>query len=106
MSRFSRWAFLAAAAVPCVVLLAFCGIGIHEWWLISTHQIAVIPAPKPGAAMAAEVPAARLVPLILGSGTLAALFAYAFLRGSRGALITAYLAVFLLIGVIYVRRML
>lgn len=106
MSRFSHWAFLAAAAIPCVALLLFCGFGIREWWLISTHQIAVIPTPVPGAMSAPEVPAARLVPLILGSGMLAALFAYAFFRGSKRALITAYLAVVLVLGVTYVRRIL
>jgi len=104
--RITRWAFLAAAAIPCVALLVFCGIGIHEWWLISTKQIVVIPTPMPGATSAPEVPAARLVPLILGSGLLAAMFAYALLRGSRGALICGYLTVCLVIGVTYVRRML
>ena len=101
----SSWAFLAAAAIPCAVLLVFCGVGIHEWWLISTNQIAVIPTPTRGTTSAPEVPAASLLPLILGSGGLAAMFAYALFRGSRGALVGAYLAVGLVIGVTLVRRM-
>ena len=104
--RVRDWAFLAAAAIPCVALLLFCGLGLHEWWLISTKQIVVIPTPTPNVTSAPEVPAARLLPLIIGSGILAAMFAYALLRGSRGALITAYLTVGLLLGVAYVRRML
>lgn len=102
----SRWIFLVAAAVPCAALLVFCGVGIHEWWLISTNQIAVIPTPRPGATSLPEVPAARLVPMILGSGILAATFAYALLRGSRGALLSAYLAVGLVMAVSYVRHVL
>jgi len=104
--RARRWAFLAAAVIPCMALLLFCGVGIREWWLITSHQIAVVPAPTSGATSAPEVPAASLLPLIFGSGILAAMFAYAFVRESRGTLITAYLAVGLLIGVTYVRRML
>lgn len=84
------WPFIALSALPCAAMLAFCGIGAHEWWLISTHQIAVIPTPAPGASSAPEVPAARLVPLILGSGVLAAAFAYAGWSGSRRALLTAW----------------
>lgn len=101
-----RWLFIAAAAVPCAALLVFCGTGIHEWWLISTHQIAVIPTPVRGATSAPEVPATRLLPLILGSATLAALFAYAGLRGSARVLICAYLAVGLVIAVPRVLHML
>lgn len=100
------WIFLAAAAIPCAVLLVFCGVGIHEWWLISTHQIAVIPTPMRGTTSAPEVPAASLLPLILGSGILAAMFAHALLRGSRRALLGAYLAAGFVIGLILVRRML
>lgn len=101
----NAWLFRAAAAIPCAVLLAFCAVGIHEWWLISTHQIAVIPPVTQGMTSAPEVPAARLVPVILGSGILAAMFAYALWRGSRRALGGAYAAVVLVIGVILVRRM-
>ena len=103
--RGKSWIFFAAAAIPCAALLIFSGIGIHEWWLISTHQIVVIPLPARGAASAPEMTGARLAPLILGSGILAALFAYAFLRGSRGVLICAYLAVGLVIAVPYVVHM-
>lgn len=98
--------FVTAAAIPCAALLIFCGVGIHEWWLISTQQIIVVPTPTPGTTSAPEVPAARLVPLILGSGALAALFGYAWLRGSRRALLGAYLAVGFVIGAALVRRML
>jgi len=101
----NRWAFFAAAGIPCVALLVFCGVGIHEYWLISTQQIVVLPALTPGTTSAPGVPAARLVPLILGSGVLAGLFAYAFLRGSRRALAGAYLAVVVVIGFAVVRRM-
>jgi hypothetical protein len=104
--RVKRLAFLAAAGIPCAVLLAFCAVGLHEWWLISSGQIAVVPTPAPGATSAPEVPASRLVPSILASGILGAMFAYALLRGSRGALISAYLAVGLLIGMTFVRRIL
>lgn len=100
-----RWFFLAAAVIPCGVLLLLCGVAIHEWWLISTHQIVVIPAPRPGDASEPEVPAARLLPLILGSGAVASMFAYAVLRDSRRALISAYLVVFMVIGVAFVRHM-
>jgi hypothetical protein len=98
------WLLLAAAAIPCVLLLAFCGIAIHEWWLIATRQIAVIPTPRPGDAFAQEVSAASVVPFILGSGALAAMFAFAALRGSRKALITAYAAVGLIAGLAYAAR--
>jgi len=101
-----RWAFLGAAALPCALLLAFCGYTIHEWWLISTHQIAVVPAPARGATSVVEVPAARLVPVILGSALLAATFAYALLRGSRWTLLGGYLALGLLILAPLVRRVL
>lgn len=101
-----RWLFVVAAAIPCLALLAFCVIGIHEWWLIGTRQIIVVPTPAPGATSAPEVPAARLVPLILGSGALAAVFAFAWLRGSRRALLGGYLAVGLVIGATLVRRLL
>lgn len=96
-----RWLFLAAAAIPCVVLLAFCGIAVHEWWLIATKQIAVIPTPRPGTTFAQEVSAASVVPFILGSGFLAAIFAWAGLRGSSKALIAAYAAVGLIAGLAY-----
>ena len=99
------WLFIAGAAIPCLAALLFCAVGIHEWWLISTHQIAVIPTPTRGATSAPEVPAARLLPLILGSGMLAAMFAYALLRGSRGVLLSAYLAVAFVVAVTLVRRM-
>ena len=99
-----RWLLLAAAAIPCVVLLLFCGIAVHEWWLIATNQIAVIPTPRPGASFAQEVSAASVVPFILGSGFLAALFAYAGLRGSRKALIAGYVTVGLIAGLAYAAR--
>lgn len=102
----NSWVFLAAAGIPCAVLLLLCGVALHEWWLISSGQIAVIPRPVPGQHSVPEVPAASLLPLILGSGILAASFAYALLRGSRPVLICAYLAVFLLIAMPHVRRML
>jgi hypothetical protein len=101
-----RWAFLAAAAIPCAALLLFFAVGAHEWWLVSSGQIVVIPTPTPGTSSAPETPASRLVPLILGSGILAATFAYAFLRGSRKALIAGYAAIGLLVAVAVVRRML
>lgn len=97
--RMKRWAFIAAAAIPCAALLLLCVVGLHEWWLISTGQIVVIPRPVPGTTSAPEVPAARLLPLIVTSGALGAMFAFALLKGSRRALIGAYLAVGLLIAV-------
>ena len=99
-----RWLFLAAAVIPCVLLLLFCGVAAHEWWLIATKQIAVIPTPKPGDSFAQEVSAASVVPFILGSGVLAAIFAYAALRGSRKALIAGYAAVGLIAGLAYAAR--
>lgn len=104
MQAKNRWAFLLAAGIPCAALLVFCAVGIHEWWLISTHQIAVIPAPRPGDASAPEVPAARLLPLILVSGLAAALFAWAFLRRSGRLLGSAYLAVLLVLLAAYLRH--
>lgn len=99
-----HWAFVAAAAIPCAALLLLCVVGLHEWWLISTKQIVVIPTPGPGATSAPEVPAARLVPLIVASGALGAMFAFALLKGSRRALIGAYLAVGLVMVVTYFWR--
>lgn len=99
-----RWLFIAAAGVPGLALAAFCAVGIHEWWLISSGQIAVIPTPVPGMKSAPEVPAARLVPLILVSGALAAAFAYALWRGSRRALVGAWVAVALVIAFAVLRR--
>ena len=102
----NSWIFLAAAAIPCVLLLVFCSVGIREWWLISTQQIVVIPAPTRGGAAPPGLPASALVPLILGSGALAAMFAYALWRGSRRVLYGAYLALCLVIAAPYVWRML
>ena len=98
------WLFLAAAAIPCVVLLLFCGVAAHEWWLIATKQIAVIPTPRPGDTFAQEVSASSVVPFILGSGFLAATFAYAALRGSSKALVAGYAAVGLIAGLAYAAR--
>ena len=99
-----NWLFIAAAAIPCLVLLAFCVTGIHEWWLIGTKQIAVIPRPHPGDTSAPEVPASSLVPLILGSGALAATFGYALLRRSRKVLIAGYAIVALIAALAYAAR--
>lgn len=98
------WLFLAAAAVPCVAALLFCAVGIQEWWLIRTGQIAVIPAPRPGVASAVEVSASSLLPLILGSGALAATFGYALLRRSRRVLVAGYAIVALIAGLAYAAR--
>jgi hypothetical protein len=99
------WWFSLAAALPCLVLLAFAGIGLHEWWLIVTNQIAVVPMPKAGDAVAVEVPASRVLPLVLGSGALAAAFGYALLRGSRKVLGGAYAALALVIGAAAARHL-
>ena len=101
----NSWLFIAAAAIPCVLLLIFCGVGIREWWLIHTQQIVVIPTPRRGDTTAPGLPASALVPLILGSGALAAMFAYAWLRGSRRALYGAYLVLCLVIAAPYVWRL-
>jgi hypothetical protein len=101
-----RWAFRAAAAIPCLALLAFCGFAIHEWWLIHSHQIVITPIPRPGESSVPEMPAARLLPFIAGSALLAATFAYALARSSRAALIGGYAIIGLLIVVPYVWRML
>jgi hypothetical protein len=98
------WLFIAAAAIPCFLLLAFCGVAVHEWWLIATGQIAVIPTPRPGDAFAQEVSASSVVPFIIGSGALAVTFAYAALCGSRKALIAGYAAVGLIAGLAYAAR--
>jgi hypothetical protein len=100
------WIFLAAAAIPCVLLLAFCSFWVHEWWLISTHQIVMIPTPKRGQTWASEMPASDLVPVILGSGALAALFGYALFRGSKRVLGCAYLILGLIMVAPLVKRML
>lgn len=104
--RAKRWGFLAAAAIPCAALLVFCGTGIHEWWLISSHQIAVIPMPRRGDISVPELPAARLVPLIVSGIILAGMFAYALVRGSRRVLVAAYLVLCLVAVVPYAMRML
>ncbi|MGH8442386.1 MAG: hypothetical protein ACRETF_05730 [Nevskiaceae bacterium] len=100
----TSWLFAAAAAIPCAALLVFCGIGVHEWWLISTRQIAVIPAVTPGTTSAPEVPASSLLPLIFVSAGLAAAFGYAWLRGSRRTLAGAYLALALVIALAVIRK--
>lgn len=102
----NSWIFLAAAAIPCVLLLVFCSVAIREWWLISTQQIVVIPAPTRAGPAAPGLPASALVPLILGSGTLAAMFGYALLRGSRRVLYCAYVALCLVVAVPFFWRML
>ena len=104
MTNGRNWLFIAAAAIPCIVLLVFCATGIQEWWLISTKQIAVIPTPKPGETSAPEVPASSLLPLILGSGALAATFGYALLRRSRKVLVAGYVIVALIAGLAYAAR--
>lgn len=101
-----RWAFVAAALIPCTLLLVLCGIGLHEWWLISTNQIVVTPRPTPGAGSVPQVPAQRLLPLIVGSGLLAAWFGYAGWRGSKAALASGYLALALLALAPLIRRLL
>lgn len=104
--RAKRWAFLAAAVVPCAVLLLFCAVTVHEWWLISTNQIVVTPRPSPGVSSVPEVPAERLLPIIVGSGLLAAGFAFAAWRRSRAGLVSAYLALVLVALLPLLRRML
>lgn len=101
-----RWAFLAAAGIPCAALLFFCAVTTYEWWLISSHQIVVTPPPMQGTSSVPEVPASTLLPLIFGSAALAALFAFAGLRTSGRALAAGYLALGLLVVVPLVRRML
>lgn len=98
------WLFSLAAALPCLALLLLAGVGLHEWWLIATNQIAVVPMPKAGDAVAVEVPASRVLALVLGSGALAATFGYALLRGSRKALVGGYVAVLLVAGVAWLRH--
>ena len=98
------WLFIAGAAIPCLAALLFCGVGIHEWWLIATQQIAVIPAPKPGVSEAQEVRASTLLPFIAGSAALAAMFGYALLRGSRKVLVAGYVAVAAIAGAGYAAR--
>ena len=99
------WAFIAAAAVPCLAALLFFVVGAHEWWLISTNQIAVIPAPRPGqAAESVEVSASSLLPLVLGSGALAATFGYALLRRSRRVLVAGYAIVAVIAGLAFFSR--
>jgi len=88
------------------VLLLFCVVGLHEWWLIATKQIAVIPAPAAGSDSAPEVPAASLLPWIVGSGVLAATFAYAGVRGSVRALVGGYAALRLVLGLAAFRQLL
>ena len=100
------WAFTLAAALPCLALLVFAGIGLHEWWLIVTNQIAVVPMPKAGDAVAVEVPAARVLPLVLGSGALAGVFAWAWWRGSGRALASGYAILLLIVGLALARRLL
>jgi hypothetical protein len=100
------WLFVVAAGVPAALLLLFCAVGIHEWWLIRTHQIIVTPPLTPGMTTAHTVPASALLPTILGSGALAGLFGYAFVRGSRTILLCAYLAVCLVVAAAVVRRVL
>lgn len=99
-----RWLFVVAAALPCLVLLAFCVVGAQEWWLIRTQQITVVPRPQPGQTSAIAVPAGHLVPWILASGTLAITFAYAMLRRSARALLVGYLALLLIVGAAVARR--
>ena len=98
------WLFSLAAALPCLALLLLAGVGLHEWWLIATNQIAVVPMPKAGDAVAVEVPASRVLALALGSGALAATFGYALLRGSRKALVGGYVAVLLVAGLAWLRH--
>ena len=88
------------------MLLLLAGTGLHEWWLILTNQIAVVPMPKSGDAVAVEVPASRVLALVLGSGALAAAFGYALLRGSKKALIGGYAALALVIAAAWLRQVL
>ena len=99
-----RWLFVLAAALPCLVLLAFCAIGAQEWWLIRTQQITVVPHPQPGQTSAVAVPAQHLVPWVVGSGALALAFAYALLRRSTRALVGSWLALLLVVGAAVARR--
>jgi len=98
------WLFIAGAVIPGLAALLFCAVGINEWWLISSGQIAVIPAPTPGVTEAQEVRAWTLLPFIAGSGAIAAAFGYALLRGSRKALIAGYGAVAVIAGMGYAAR--
>jgi hypothetical protein len=98
------WPFTLAAAIPAGVLLLYCAVGLHEWWLIASGQIAVIPAPKPGDTSMPEVPAASLLPLIFVAGAMAAGFIWAWLRGSRRILQGSYLALLGLIALAMARH--
>lgn len=100
------WLFIAAAAIPCALLLLFAATGLHEWWLISSKQIVVAPMPRPGESSLPEVPASRLLPLIAGSAALAGLFGWALLRGSRRALAGGYAILLVLVAVAVARRVL
>jgi hypothetical protein len=99
-----NWPLRLAAALPCVVLLGFCGIGIHEWWLIVSHQAVVIPVPVPGQKWAEELPATSLLPFILGGAALAAVFAYAAIRLSKRALIWGYVALLIVASLPLIRH--
>lgn len=98
------WSFTFAAALPCLALLLFAGIGLHEWWLIATNQIAVVPMPRPGDAVAPEVPASRVMLLVAGTLALAATFGYALWKGSRKALAGGYFALLLVVGLAVLKR--
>ena len=100
------WLFVAAAAIPCALLLVFAATGLHEWWLISSKQIVVAPMPRPGESSLPEVPASSLLPLIVGSAALAGLFGWALLRGSRRALAGGHAILLLLVAFAFARRML
>lgn len=96
--------FIAAAALPCVVMVLFCVLTIHEWWLIASEQVAVIPSLKPGQSSAEQVPASRLLPFAFVSGALAAVFAWAIVRNSRRALVGGYVAILLIVGQAWLRH--
>lgn len=95
-SRAGRIAFVVAAGLPALALLAFAAIGVHEWWLIHTHQITVIPRPVPGQSSVPNMPASNALILAAASAAFAGLFAYAWLRRSRLALAGGWLLLVML----------
>ena len=99
-----RWLFVLAAGIPCVVFFIILCVGVHEWYLVATHQVVVIPRPQKGDVSVPNMPASDLYPWIFVSGALTAAFAYALMRNSTRILKAGWLLVLAIVAQAWIRH--
>lgn len=99
-----RRLFLVAAAIPAVLFLGIFLFGLNDWYMITTHQLVVIPRPLKGQTSVPNMPASDLYPWIIATGTLTATFGYALWRRSKRALAGGYFLIFVIVAQAWIRH--